>query len=255
MCSLRPGRGVVRTTAARKLARLLVLGCWLLCPALAAGEVSVGLSSGLVVPGDQDLAFKEYSTEHQVARRVDTDNVNESIGPFVGANVTGWAEWSFLRYFGLQLEGVYWHVDVKPGVPVTPAPRFTISEHRAGVFANVLGRLPLYPLFGRFSDGKGADTFAYAGAGTGAVYTSVAHGSHQWDAAYQLLGGLSVPLVSNLRLRLETRYILTSDVDTSPRDKLVGWKVDTSGTPTTFRKNETLDTRFFPVLFGLDWRF
>jgi opacity protein-like surface antigen len=110
-------------------------------------------------------------------------------------------------------------------------------------------------LFGRFSPEKGRDTFAYLGVGAGAVYSTVTHGSHDWGWGYQLLGGISVPIVSRLRLRLEGRYILTGDVDTATGDRLVGWKVDTSGTPTRLRKNETVDTRFMPIIIGLDWRF
>lgn len=238
-----------------KLGNLLALGFWLASSAPASAEIIAGLSGGVALSGDQDLAFKEYGSDHRLVRRNDTDNVNEYVGPFVSANVTGWGEWSFLRYLALQLETMYWHVDVKPGIPVTPAPRFTIGEHRTGVLVNALGRLPLYPLLGRFSPDKGSDTFAYLGAGAGAVYSSVTHGSQNWGWGYQLLGGISVPIVSQLRLRIEGRYLLTGDVDTSTRDKLVGWKVDTSGTPTKFRKNEAEDTRFFPITIGLDWRF
>ncbi len=44
-------------------------------------------------------------------------------------------------------------------------------------------------------------------------------------------------------------------LDTSTRDKLVGWKVDTSGTRTELRKNEAEDARFFPIILGLEWHF
>jgi len=238
-----------------KLGNILALAFSLASSAPASAEIIAGLSGGVVIPGDQDLAFKEYGTDHVLVRRTDTDNVKEYIGPFVSANVTGWGEWSLLRYFALQLETMYWHVDVKPGRPVAPAPRFTIGEHRTGILVNALGRLPLYPSFGRLASEKGSDTFAYLGAGAGAVYSSVTHGSQNWGWGYQLLGGISVPIGSHLRLHLEGRYLRTGDVDTSTRDKLAGWKVDTSGTPTKLRRNETEDTRFFPIALGLDWRF
>ena len=234
---------------------LLLLALGFSPASLASAEIIVGLNGGIVIPGDQDLAFKEYATDSGLARRVDTDNVRESVGPLVGVSVTGWGDWSFLRYFALQLETMYWYVEVEPATPIPPAPRFTIGEQRVGFLGSVLGRLPLYPLFGRFSPEKGRDTFAYLGVGAGAVYSTVTHGSHDWGWGYQLLGGISVPIVSRLRLRLEGRYILTGDVDTATGDRLVGWKVDTSGTPTRLRKNETVDTRFMPIIVGLDWRF
>jgi hypothetical protein len=238
-----------------KRAIVLALGFWLTTPITAGAEILAGLTAGIVVPGDQDLAFKEYATDHTLVRRNDTDNVNEYVGPLVSGNVAGWGEWSFLRYLGLQLEAAYWHVDVKPGAEVTPAPRFTIGEHRTGIFVNALGRVPIFPSLGTFSSDKGNDTFAYLGAGTGAVYSSVTHGSHDWGCGYQFFGGVSMPILSQLRLRLEARYLLSGDVDTKSRDGLVGWKVDTSGTPTKLRKNETVDTRFVPILVGMDWRF
>ena len=239
----------------RTCRNVLALGIWLALLAPAGAEIVVGVSGGAAIPGDQDLTFKEYATDSTLVQRVDTDHVKEYVGPFVSASVTGWGEWSVLRYFGVQLEVAYWHVDVKPASAIPPAPQFTIGEHRTALLVNALGRLPLFPSFGRFAPEKGSDTFAYLGVGTGAVYSSVTHGTHAWGTGYQLLGGLSIPVVSNLRVRLETRYLLTGDVDTSSRDKLVGWKVDTSGTPTKVRRNETEDTRFFPVILGLDWRF
>ena len=101
----------------------------------------------------------------------------------------------------------------------------------------------------------GAEERARSTAALPVLYSSVTHGTHVWGQGYQLLGGISIPVASTLRLRLESRYLLTGDVDTSTRDRLLGWKVDTSGTPTKFRKNETEDTRFYPIILGLDWRF
>src|SRR5439155_24791182 len=117
-----------------------------------------------------------------------------------------------------------------------------------------LGRLPLRPLLGRFSEEPGKDTFAYLGAGAGAVHSSVTHGASKWGVGDQLLGGVSIPLTGHVRLRLETRYLLARDVDTRPRDG-PGWRVNTRGTHVRFTVDRHLDTRFHPVLLAIDWRF
>jgi hypothetical protein len=233
---------------------LLIVVCICALAAPAGAEILIGVNGGAVIPGGQDMTLKEYGSDHLELRRVETDKVHESIGPFVGASLTGWADWSFLRYFGLQLDAMYWYMKSRPDESVAPAPRFEVGQHRTAFFLSALGRLPLYPLFGRFSD-PARDVCAYAGGGIGAVYSTITHGSSEWDLGYQLLGGFSVPVFSNVRVRLESRWLLTSDVDTSPSDKLQGWKADVSGTPTSFRRSDTMDTRFFPIIVGVDWRF
>src|SRR5439155_26397238 len=98
------------------------------------------------------------------------------------------------------------------------------------------------------------DTFAYPGGRTGAVHSSVTHGASKWGVRGRLLGGDSMALTGHLRLRLEARYLLARDVDTGARDGR-GWRVDTSGTHVRFTIDRHLDTRFHPVLLGIDWRF
>jgi opacity protein-like surface antigen len=236
-------------------AGLVALALALFLPAPAAAEVIVGVNGGVVIPGAQDLSFRNYSADHAVTDKVDTDDVKESAGALVGASVAWWGDWSFLRYFGLQGEAVYWYMEAKPATIIPPAPRYRIDQHRTAALASLLARVPVYPTIGRFSPDQRADTFVYAGGGAGVVYSTVSHGSDDWGMGYQLLGGISVPMTPNLRLRLESRWMLTGDVDTSPKDKLVGWHADVSGTPTSVRRNEAFDTRFFPIILGVDWRF
>jgi len=238
-----------------KGAATLVLGLWLGWSGPAASEVMTGLTTGIVVPGQQDLVFKEYPPggRRPLADPTTTNDVTESLGPLVGATITAWGDWPVLRYFAVQLDPIYWAMSAR-GADSPPAPRFTVHQQRAAFYLSALGRLPLWPLLGRFSEEPGKDTFAYLGAGIGAVHSSVTHGTSAWGAGYQLLGGASIPLTGHLRLRLETRYLLAADADTTPRDG-PGWRVSTSGTHVRFSVDRVHDTRFFPVLLGVDWRF
>ena len=230
---------------------LLALGFLVVFSTPARAEVVVGLNGGVVIPGGQDLTFKEHSATGTLLNSLSTSDVDETLGPIVGAAVTVWGNEGLLRYFALQLDTLYWYMEAKPA-PTPPAPRFTVGQHRTAIFLSALGRLPIYPSVGRFSPQAGSDTFAYVGVGAGPVYTAVQHGQNEWDAGFQLLGGVAIPLTSKLQLRVESRYLLASDADSPPEP---GWRVDTSGTPTAFRLGPHRDTRFIPVIFGLDWRF
>lgn len=240
----------------RHAATPVALGFWLLSVAPAAGEILVGIHGGVVIPGDQDLVFYEYPAGGGLPPRdrvISQDRVDESVGPIVGGSVAVLGGSGFLQYVGLQFDALYWHMKAR-GKPSPPAPRFSVHQDRAGLFISVLGRVPIYPTVGRFPTEPGRDAFAYAGAGIGLTYSRISHGTTDWNPANQFLGGISVGVISNLRVRLETRYLLTGDVNTSPEDG-PGWRVNTSGTPTQFRPDPHKDTRFIPVLLGIDWRF
>jgi len=232
----------------RKVSILAALGLWLVSSTPGNAEIIVGITGGIVISGDQDLTFEDRTRLNVVTAR----NVDESLGPIVGATISAWGDRSLLRYVALQGDLLYWYMEATPAL-TPPAPRFTVGQHRYAFFLSPLVRLPIYPSFGRFSSQLEGDTFAYTGAGIGAVSTSVEHGNTGgWERGFQLLGGISIPVTSNLRFRLEGRYLLTADLDSQPRDR---WVVNTSGTPTKFRLDSHHDTRFYPVLFGLDWRF
>lgn len=235
----------------RKVGILMALGLWLASSAPGNAEIIVGVTGGVVISGDQDLGFERHHDGTPLNDLTQTD-VDESLGPMVGTTVTAWGNRSILRYVALQADLLYWYMEAKPA-PTPPAPRFTVGQHRTAFFLSALARLPIYPSLGRFSSPPGSETFAYTGAGIGAVATSVEHGN-KWglETGFQLLGGISIPVISNLRLRLEGRYLLAADSNSDPRE---GWSVNTSGIPAGFRLNPHRDTRFYPVLFGLDWRF
>src|SRR5262245_24129208 len=240
----------------RKLSLTVALGLLSLAAASATcAEIMLGVTGGVAIPGNQDLTFNEWPQGggNPAPGGVVTQNrVDESLGALGGFTLTAWGNWSVLRYLALQFEPIYWYMQAK-GAPSPPAPRFTVHEQRLAILFTGLVRLPVYPDLGRFSQSR-RDTFAYAGMGVGPLYSSVSHGADDWDFAYQFLGGISVPLVSNLRLRLEARWLFVSDVDTFPRHG-PGWRVDVSGNqgPKPFGRHH--DTQFYPVLVGLDWTF
>ncbi len=237
----------------RKLALAVALVLSLGAAIPASAELTLGFTGGVVIPNHQDLVFKEYPQGGGPAGTViGQDAVDESLGPLAGFTATAWGDSSFLQYFAFQLDTLYWYVRSQPS-PTPPAPRFTVDQHRVGVLFSALARVPIYPDPGRFSR-AGGDTFAYLGAGMGPVYSSVSHGASDWDLGFQFVAGISVPLVSKLRLRVEGRWLFTADVDTTPRDG-PGWRVDVSGNygPKPFGKHH--DTTFYPVLVGLDWAF
>jgi hypothetical protein len=196
----------------RPAAILGALAVLIACSVPAGAEVLLGLTGGFVIPGDQDLKFEERSPSNVPLTLVDTSDVDESLGPIVGAAVTLWGDEGLVRHLALQWEAIYWHIDAK-AAPASSAPGFTIGQDRAAIFLSVLGRLPIFPSFGRFASRAGTDSFAYLGVGVGPVYTAVNHGDEGWDVGSQLLGGVAIPLTAQLQLRIESRYLLTSDAD------------------------------------------
>ncbi len=237
-----------------RVIRLLTLGLCLMGTSPAAAELLLGGTAGLVIPGDQDMTFKQYPPGGGPATSsFEQRDVDESLGPMAGASVTAWGGSGLLQYLGLQGEALYWYMQSK-GAPAPGAPRVTAEQHRLGFLLNVLARVPVYPSPGRFPSEQGGDAFLYGGAGAGPAYTRVSGGAKDWNVAYQLLAGISVGMTPNIRLRVESRYLLAHDADTTPADG-PGLKVDVSGTPTSFRTSRHQDTRFIPILVGLDWRF
>ena len=232
-----------------------MLALWLaaghLAPSPARAEIEVGMTAGVAIPGDQDIKFKQFSSTGTQLNLIEQKNVDPSLGPLFGGKVTAWGNNGFLQFLGLGFESFYWHVNAKPAPP-PPAPAFEVGQHRMATFFNGLARVPLHPMFGRFSSKAKMDWFFFTGAGGGPVYTRIEHGTNEWGLGFQLLAGLSIPLFSHLRLRLEGRYLLAPDADTSPTP---GWQVDTSGSPGSFRFGPHLDTSFIPVLLGIDWWF
>ncbi len=215
-------------------------------PVSAAAEVSVGLTGGVVFAGEQDIKLAEYGADRQRVSLTERRGADASPGPLGGLTITAWeTRWPWL---GVQLDALRWTTSatVDPG-GTAGAATLTIDQTRTAVFASVLGRLVL-------DEARGA--FAYGGLGGGLVRSRVTRGDEEIGAGFGLVGGVAVPLTPRLRLRVEVRYLVTPDVDASPR---AGLRVDTSGSADGNAAHVVfgphLDTQFFPLLVGLDWVF
>lgn len=212
-----------------------------LAPLPAAAELSLGLTGGLVLPGEQDVTLTRVGPggERLAVERPGRDTRS---GPLGGLTATWWP--SADSAWGLQLDALGWTTTVTLSDPPAGAPT-RIRQSRAALLLSLLARLRL---------GAPDGAFAYGGLGGGLVATRLDPGASELGPGVGLLGGLAVPLTDRLRVRLEARYLLTSDVDAARRP---GWGAETSGTATPLSGRALfgphLDTRFLPLLLGLDW--
>ncbi len=201
-------------------------------PALAA-EMTVGLTAGPVVSGDQDV-----SINGQVQRR------SPDVGPLVGLTATAWgrAEW---RWLGLQLDALHWRTPVTAR-PTAATTKLDVDQTRTALLLSVLGRVPF----------ERSGMFAYGGIGGGAAYTTVERGAEGLGGALGLVGGVAIPLGRQFRLRGELRYLVTGDSDA---ERAQVTRVDISGNrhskPAHAIFGPHQDTQFVPILIGVDWVF
>lgn len=211
------------------------------CPIPAAAEMSLGLTGGASLPDLQNTVLKRFGPDGQQLHyeRPDTD---VDAGPFVGLTATWWA--SPRAFWGVQLDALYW--TTATSLSKTPPDAFReFTQTRAALFASLLMRLRLGDL---------DDAFLYGGLGGGLVATRLSTGERDLGPGAGLVGGIAFPLNRSLRLRLETRYLITSDVEADPK---TGWRPETSGVKTLpgqrFLFGPHFDTGFFTLGIGLDW--
>lgn len=236
-----------RETTIRTVFSVVTILCvFAFVPTPSTAEVSVGITGGVVFAGDQDLTLRQYGADRELLSGTKQKFLHPSTGPLGGLTVTAWGhQWPWL---GIQLDAMYWATSVDTRREAAqPASRLAIDQERTALLVSLLGRLPL--------DGD-SGTFLYGGLSGGAVHSRVRFGDTKIRAAFGLLGGVAVPLISRLRLRTEVRYLVTPDSNATPRP---GLRVDTSGSsgvnPGRLLFTSHMDTQFVPVLFGLDWVF
>lgn len=220
-------------------------------PSSSRGEIFVGCNSGISISGDQDQKFKEYNSQGELIHFYFTKDIHEKTGLLGSVNISAWGTHDVWQHLGIQLDTLSWHLttEVKDFSTEHSPPFTSIEQDRSALFINILGRVP-FDNSGNFSSIQ-RQTYLFGGFGGGPLYTNVQHGQQEWKVGCQLLGGISIPLSRNSRFRIEGRYLLAPDADVAPQ---TGWKVDTSGTPTGFRYDQHLDTRFVGVMVGVDWR-
>jgi hypothetical protein len=117
-----------------------------------------------------------------------------------------------------------------------------------GVFPSLTGRIPL--------DGRRA-IFLYGSLGAGIVDSRLMGGDQRIGEAFSIATGLSFPVAERkLFARIEVRYLITHDFDS---DDSKNQNLEFSGSRSWMTERRLFgphqDTRFFPVLLGLVWRF
>lgn len=225
----------------RSLSALALALALTFAPLPAAAELSLGLTGGLALPGDQDLTLKRFGSGGQLLQ-TDRPDSDVAAGPLGGLTLTWWP--SRQHRWGLQLDALGWTTTASLDAAPADAPR-EVHQRRVALLASLLGRLRL---------GAPDGAFLYGGVSGGLVATRLDPGDRDLGPAVGLLGGLALPLTDHLRLRLEARYLLAPDADASPRP---GWQAESSGTPSAASGRALfgphLDTRFLPIAIGLDW--
>src|SRR5207245_6525818 len=102
-----------------------------------------GLTTGIVVPGQQDLVFKEYPSDggRPLADPTTTNDVTESLGPLVGATITAGGAWLALATLGVHPDPINWAISAR-GPTTPPPPPSTVPKKGPLPTLPPLGRLP-----------------------------------------------------------------------------------------------------------------
>lgn len=209
--------------------------------ALCTGQVSVGVSGGLVRPARQDLKIHRFDAAGQLTAWEPQRDVAPADGSIALASLTAFDSGERLSQ-ALQIDLAVWEVSASTRPGQWPAMR--VGQDRAGLLASWVvrwrpGRSP-------------AGVSVYASCGGGLVHTSVERGGSGWGPVSTLALGLRGPVsrTGRVQARLELRALTASDVDARHRE---GVWVDTSGsTGWRLRDGPHFDTGFVVGLVGLD---
>lgn len=208
---------------------------------LATGQVSVGVSGGVVRPARQDLKIHRFDAAGQLTAWEPQRDVAPAGGSIALASLTVFDGGKRLSQ-ALQVDLAFWEVSAVTRPGQWPAMR--VGQDRAGLLASWVVR---------WRPGRSPTGVAvYASCGGGLVHTSVQRGGSGWGPASTLALGLRGPVSGNgrVRVRLELRALTAADVDAPHHE---GVWVDTSGsTGWRLRDGPHFDTGFVVGLVGLD---
>lgn len=219
----------------------------------AGYDVSVGLAAGVVFSGAQDLKFKRYSAGGVLTDFLFSDDLDVPADHLESIDAWVWKTKGSLDGFGVRLEAMRWSTRAtaksfvdRLGTSAAAPPFQSVDQNRFGVFASVAKRWSL-------SSDIGAEDapYAFVGLGYGEVHTSVTHGDEVWRLGFEAYAGVTFPLLQDVRLRIEGKFIITKDDDVQGTS--TDWKVDTSGKQ--LWGHSTFDTRFYALTVGLEFRF
>lgn len=214
---------------------LLLLAFALTRPASA--DMYVGILAGKLLPGRQDVTVKEFGDEGQLVSKTVNRRVSISGDEFMGVSLEAWRGGA--RSLGIRLEAMRWESSFDLEYPAGQTTR--VSQVHGALFVSLAGRVPL---FGR--------AMAYGGLGGGVVDHRIEGLDQHTGGAVGALAGIAVPLIERMRVRLDLKYLIASDLDAVGTS---GVRIETSGSKRARRLfGPHLDTRFYLVALGLDWR-
>ena len=219
----------------------------LIGPAAARAQTEVGVVGGLAFAGRQDLTIERRNspegTVMSVTREADLP-VDE--GAAWGVTFTRWARKD--PTFGLTIDALYWTSSLEMhGLDPARTPRI-LHQQRFGLFPSFTGRIALVADRG---------VFLFGAVGAGIVDSRLVGGDQRMGAGFSLATGLSFPLVREKVIgRVEARYLIAHDFDS---DDSTNQNLEFSGSRSWMTDRRVFgphqDSRFFPILFGISWRF
>jgi hypothetical protein len=219
----------------------------LIAPAAARAQVEAGIVGGFAFAGRQDLTIERRSSPEGSVMFV----TREPNLPVDGGNAWGltFTRWTRAHpSLGLSVDALCWTDSLTmTGLDPAHTPR-VLRQRRMGVFPSLTGRLPL--------DAR-REIFLYGALGGGVVDSRLMGGDQRIGEAFSIASGLSFPVAgSKLFARIEVRYLITHDFDS---DDSKDQNLEFSGSRSWITERRLFgphqDTRFFPVLLGLAWRF
>jgi opacity protein-like surface antigen len=219
----------------------------------AGYDVSIGVAAGVVFSGAQDLKFKRYSAGGVLTDFLFSDDLDVSPDHIETLDVTAWRTKGKLDGFGVRLEAMRWSTyataksfEDRLGTSAPVPPFDSVEQDRFGVFATLAHRWSL----SRETEARDG-AYVFAGLGYGEVHTRVSHGDAGWRLGFEAYAGVAFPVLPDVRLRIEGKFIITKDDDVQGTS--TDWKVDTSGK--RLWGHSTFDTRFYALTVGVEFLF
>lgn len=218
-----------------------------LAPAAARAQAEAGVVGGFAFAGRQDLTIERRSSSEGSVMSV----TREPNLPVDGGNAWGltFTRWTRAHpSLGLSIDALWWTDSLTmTGLDASRTPRL-LRQRRIGIFPSFTGRIPL--------DAR-REIFLYGSLGAGVVDSRLMGGDQRIGEAFSIASGLSFPVAEKkLFARVEVRYLITHDFDS---DDSKNQNLEFSGSRSWMTERRLFgphqDTRFFPVLLGLVWRF
>jgi hypothetical protein len=222
----------------------------LFLPVHIFAQFYIGANSGVNISDAQDQKYIFYDNNSIQLQKILVNDVEGAFSFLNDLNLSYWASDNILNNYGIRFDYSSWtyssYVEEFPSNIVPPINM--LEQERVSYFISLLRKINLVNETKHFSN---TTSFFYIGIGGGFVHSEVKYGADNIGVGYHLLSGISYPIISNLCIIIESKFTMTPDVDETPKP---GWQVHTSGTKTPFRLGPHLDTRFFGLTFGVNYR-